>query len=745
MLRSLSQHQLLVFWVQVFVLVLTARLLGALMRRIGQPSVIGELGAGLLLGPSVFQRVWPSGFDWFVPDDRLETGGLLAVGWIGVLLLLIVTGFETDLGLIRRFRRAASTVAAGSLLLPFAVGVVVALAMPARFLGEGHPSRLVYVLFLATAMSISSLAVVGKILTELRMIRRNFGQITLAAGMANDVVGWVLLGVIAGVAERGSLSLGFLLRSVGGLVVLTAFSFTWGQRLIDAALRRTRRDGGGGPPAALSVTLLVALAYAATTQLIGIEAVLGAFLAGILLGRSRFQHGVVREQIESITSALFAPLFFATAGLRVDLGQLADPTVALWAAVVLGLAAVTKFTGAFAGAKVAGLSNREGAALGAGLNARGTLEIVVATVGLSLGVFDRPSYTIVILMALFGSLTAPPALRLAVRGWRGSEEEQERLGKEAAMSRNLLVRTDRLLLPSRGGPNSIAAAQVLHFAWPESTPATVLSIETDGVTADVAPIENVLDERPHDVRTVPGRDVVAEVLEEAKLGYGVIVVGATGPDATPADGRPDGPPRLLSPMVDDILRRCNLPTVIVRRARNLGTRLPAAFARAVVPVSGSQGSRAAEEVALNLTERLGTEVVLTHIASRPATEQAPVPEPVPDDTASGVLRQARRVAEEVGVPTRSLVRTSVSVAEELVAAAADEEADVVVVGCTLRRLENRPFLGHTVEHLLQHSDATVVAVVLPLEQDQHHEDVEAEEAVPTPRGAARPAAQGQIG
>ena len=728
MLESLSQHQLLVFWVQICALVLAARLLGALMRRIGQPAVIGELGAGLLLGPSVFGRLWPAGFEWFLPHDTLETGALLAVGWIGVALLLVVTGFETDLGLIRRFRRAATLVAAGSLLLPFALGIGVGFGMPGRFLG-GEQSRLVFALFMATALSISSLPVIAKILSELNLLRRNFGQITLAAGMANDVVGWLLLGVIAGLAQKGTVSVGGLVKSLGGMILFVVLAMTVGQRAIDAALRRTRRDKGGGVASGLSVSLLFALGFAVATQALGVEAVLGAFVAGILLGRSRFQHEQVFHQIESITLSLFAPLFFATAGLRVDLGQLAEPEVLVWGLVVLAVACLAKFAGAFVGARCAGLSSREGIALGAGLNARGALEIVIATVGVGLGVLNGAAYTIVVLMAMATSIMAPPTLRLAVRGWHGSDEEQERLGREEALSKNLLVRTERLLLPSRGSPNSIAAAQVLHFAWPESTPATILSVEVDGTAADVAPIVNVLDQRDHDVRVIPSQDVVGEVLEEAKLGYGVIVVGATGLDA----GSPniDGA-SLLSPMVDEILRKCNLPTVIVRRARNLGTRLPGAFGRALVPVTGSQGSRAAEEVALNLSQRLGTEVVLTHVVNRPTqptatsgstADVAASTAASPDDAGSGVVKQATRVAAALGVTTRSTVRTSVSVAEELVAAAEDEDADLIVVGCTLRRLDNRPFLGHTVEYVLEHSDATVVAVVLPLEQDQHQEEV----------------------
>lgn len=277
---------------------------------------------------------------------------------------------------------------------------------------------------------------------------------------------------------------------------------------------------------------------------------------------------------------------------------------------------------------------------------------------------------------------------------------------------------------SRGGPGSIAAAQVLHFAWPQSTPATVLSISDGRTSADVTPIVNVLDERPHEVHQVRGDDVVKAVLDEAKLGYGVLGVGVIGDQASGG---------LLSPMVDQILSGCDLPVVIVRRATGLATPLPGAFSRALVPVTGARASRAAQELACNLAEHLGTDIVLTHVIDRPdaANDRG-------DGTAQGragggttsrvvaehVTGQAMALAEELGVAARTSIRASTSAAEEIVAAADEEEADVIIVGCTLRRLEQRPFLGHLVEHILQHAQATVVAVVLPPE---HQREVEAKE------------------
>src|SRR5690606_6045471 len=205
-----------------------------------------------------------------------------------------------------------------------------------------------------------------------------------------------------------------------------ALAFGPGQRAVDALLRgaRMRRSGALG---AGSVMLLAGLVAGAVTHGLGLEAVFGAFIAGILLGRSRHQDHEAFSALHTLTTAFLAPIFFASAGLRVDLALLAEPQVWAWGLAVLAAASGTKLAGAYLGARLAGLPRREGLALGAGLNARGAVEIVVATVGLSLGVLSAASYTVVVLMAMATSMMAPPLLRWALAGWKGSREERDRL------------------------------------------------------------------------------------------------------------------------------------------------------------------------------------------------------------------------------------------------------------------------------------------------------------------------------
>ena len=192
-----------------------------------------------MLGPSVFGQVWPSGFDWFLPHSEISSGALFAVAWLGVALLLVTAGFETDLALIRRLGRAAALVTGFSLVVPLAGGLVTGLLLPKEFVGGGA-DRTVFALFVAAALSVSALAVIARILSELGLMRRDFGQITVAAGMANDVVGWVMLAVFAGFATVGEVSVTGTLRTVIGLAAFLALA-------MDAGPTCCRREPAQGP------------------------------------------------------------------------------------------------------------------------------------------------------------------------------------------------------------------------------------------------------------------------------------------------------------------------------------------------------------------------------------------------------------------------------------------------------------------------------------------------------------------
>lgn len=735
-LTPLHDHQLLVFWVQLLVITAIARFLGYVVFRVKLPTVIGHLLAGVVLGPSVFGKIWPDGFNWFIPEEAISSGALFAVTWVGVALLLVTAGFETDLNLIRRLGRAALLVTGFSLIVPLIGGLLTALALPDVFVASGANHN-VFAMFIAAALSVSALAVIARILSELGLMRRDFGQITMAAGMANDVIGWMMLSVFAGFAV-GGVSFSSVTKTIIGLSLFLVLAMTIGQRIVDYCLCQVLRIGVG-IPTAVSIAIFTMLTFGVITQSLGIEAVLGAFVAGVVLNRSRFQQQEVLHHIESLTNSFLAPVFFAIAGMRVDLALLAEREALVGAVVIVVVALVTKFVGSFVGAKLARLSNRVAAALGAGLNARGALEIVIASVGLSTGVFSDTAYTVIVIMPLITSLFAAVTLQVIVRDWRGTADELERLEREEELVRNLVVRSDRLMLVSRANPASIAASQIVHFAWPDEVPVTVVSVNTeskDDATSsalDITVLRNVFDEREVDHNILRSDNVAHAIAEESQLGYGMICLGVSGEERES---------RLYSPMVDELLLQAELPVLIVRKARGLKTPLPSAFVRMVVPVTGTRSSRAAQEIALGISSELGTEVVLTHVVAvhglqlenplrrlgkQVSKQVSQVKNSEVTDRHGVEFNEATtRIVKSLigtasdffaqkGVTPVVHLRKSTSPALALVEAITEVEADLVVLGASLRQVNRRPFLGQTVETILEHCDANIVVVAMPYE------------------------------
>ncbi len=718
-----SEHEVLVFLVQVAVLLVTARVFGQVCRMVGQPSVVGELTAGIVLGPSILGRAAPDVFDWLFPGDAVQSAMLFTVGWLGVMLLLVVTGFETDLTLIARLGRAVFWVAAGSLVVPFAFGLAGGFLAPDELVGE-DATREVFALFLAAALTISALPVIAKILSDLRLLRRNFGQLTLAVAMANDVLGWVLLGLIAGLASSGAIDLRSLAMTLGGLLVFLGVAAAVGQRIVDGVLQAMRRHGVG-VGGWVTMSIVIALGLGAITQALGVEAVLGAFIAGILLGRSRYARHDVEEQLETITASFLAPIFFATAGLRVDISLLGDPTVALWAVIVVALATLSKFVGSLLGARIAGLDRREGIALGTALNARGALEIVIATVGLSLGVLNDASYAIVVVMAIATSVMAPPMLRALVRGWAGNPEEQARLKREEQMAANMLLKPGRILLPTRGGVASRAAAALVGGAFPPEAAVTFLVVADDTEPPDEDVMASLVGDRSIEWSRHAG-DPSANVIAQSVLGFDVVVSGLR-----PMNSGQDG--NVVGPIAKAALTGSGLPAVLVRPPTysvggptgGVPTAAGSSTRRILLPVSAARGSRVAAELGIALAASSGAVLHLVHVSAPPGpgtvrrlirttlrSHERTVAS-FADPVGERLIDVAERAAHESGVTTQRAMVAHQSRGLAIVEAAQELDCDLVILGVEVQDAAGEPFLGQTAELVLSSTERAVALVALP--------------------------------
>ncbi|MFF5302478.1 cation:proton antiporter [Streptomyces sp. NPDC013161] len=420
-------HSLLVFLLQVGLLLVLALLLGRAAARLGLPAVVGELCVGVVLGPTLLGHV-PGGLSgWLLPRQPEQFHLLDAAGTLGVLLLVGITGMELDLALVRRRGRAALGISLAGLVLPLGLGLAAGRYVPESFLGPAVTGRSVFALFLGVAMCVSAIPVIIKTLSDMNLLHRNVGQLTLAAGTIDDVVGWVLLSVVSAMATTG-VHPSTVATSLMWLAVIAVVATTAGRWLLGEVLRLTERTTGSGAPAAVVVATIVLCS--AATQAMGLEAVFGAFVAGLVLSRSGSPVLARLAPVRAFVMSVLAPLFFATAGLRVDLTALRHPVVLGFALLVLFLAVLGKFTGAFVGARFSRLTKWEALAIGAGMNSRGVIEIVVASVGLRLGVLTTDSYTVVVLVAVVTSLMAPPILRFAT--WHIEQTAEETLRARVA-------------------------------------------------------------------------------------------------------------------------------------------------------------------------------------------------------------------------------------------------------------------------------------------------------------------------
>jgi Kef-type K+ transport system membrane component KefB len=418
---------MLLFLLQVALLLLLALCLGALATRLGMPRVVGELLTGVLIGPSLLGEFAPQVSGWLLPQRPEQVHLLDVLALVGVLLLVGTTGMELDPQLVRRRGGTAVRVSLAGLVIPFGLGVCTGYLLPARYFGG--TDRTLFALFLGVAMCVSAIPVIAKTLSDLNLQHRDVGQLALIAAVLDDTVGWFLLSVVAAMATVG-ITAAMAALSLLYLVGFVAAAALVGRPVVRLALRLAARSEGPGP--SVATVVIVVLLGAAATHALGMEPVFGAFVAGVVVMRAGMADPSRLAPLRVVVHSVLAPLFLATAGLRMDLTALAKLDVVLLAAVVISVAIAGKFAGAYLGARLSRLAHWEGVALGAAMNSRGVVEVVVATVGLRLGVLNTATYTVVVLVALVTSVMAGPLLRLSVaRVEEGAEDRLRRSVHEA--------------------------------------------------------------------------------------------------------------------------------------------------------------------------------------------------------------------------------------------------------------------------------------------------------------------------
>ena len=407
---AIASHDLLVLLAQLSVLLGLAYLLGRAAVRTGTPPVAGELLAGVVAGPSLLGALAPGVERWLFPANAPQMHMLGAIAQFGALLLVGMTGVEMDLTLVRVHRRAVTGVSVLGLVVPLGVGILAGFWVPSS-LRVAHSSPLVLALFVGTAVGISSIPVVAKILAEMNLIHRTVGQVVLISAAVGDVVAWLMLSVVSALAVGGA---GAHQAGKATLSIICVFAAAVVLRPVLRRIVLAANASGDRPTTA--VVVITVLGGAAGSQALNLEPVFGAFIAGLVIGTVPELDVRHTEGLRVTTFAVLAPIYLASAGLHLDLRVFGDPLVLVTLVVLLAVATGTKLGGAYAGARIGRLGHWDSLAVSAGMNARGLVGIVAAGVGMRLGLLTEGMYAIVVAIAVLTSIAAPPLMAWSTGG-----------------------------------------------------------------------------------------------------------------------------------------------------------------------------------------------------------------------------------------------------------------------------------------------------------------------------------------
>lgn len=413
-MQGLSHHQVVVMFLALGLLLGVARILGELANRFRQPAVLGELLAGVLLGPTVLGNLSPDLKDFFFPAQGPNAIALSAITTLAVVLFLLVAGLEVDLSIVRRQGRVAPRVSVAGIVIPFIIGFAVAWLAPEAMGRHDGADPLIFALFFATALSISALPVIAKTLMDLDLYRSDLGMVIVSAAIVDDLIGWIIFAVILGMMGGEASHGGSVAFTVVMTLTFAGLMLTLGRSLVHKVFpyvqAYTRWPGG-----VLGFALVLALFGAALAESIGIHAIFGSFLAGVAIGDSSHLRERTRVTIEHFVSFIFAPVFFASIGLKVNfVAHFNLPLVV----TVLAIACLCKLLGGSLGALWGGMSKREAWAVGFAMNSRGAMEIILGILALEAGIIGQELFVALVIMAIVTSMMSGPMMRLILRSSR---------------------------------------------------------------------------------------------------------------------------------------------------------------------------------------------------------------------------------------------------------------------------------------------------------------------------------------
>ncbi|MDE2401429.1 MAG: cation:proton antiporter [Burkholderiales bacterium] len=406
---AVHQSEMLLYFVllQLIVIVMAARLGGHLANRMGQSPAVGEIVVGILLGPSLFGLVMPEVFHYVFRS--VPAAPLTILSQIGLIMLMFQIGLEFDFSHLteKRHRKAVWGVALAGLAAPFGLGLAFGYAV-APILSP-HADPLASSLFVAIAFSITALPILGRIMMEFNLTRTPIGVIAISAAAINDVVGWLLLALVTTITVSHFEPMAFALKV---LMVSVFFMLSWFlvRPLLKRVVHRFKVGTDALPPTLMGILVAVMFLGGIATYQLGIFAIFGGFMAGVILHDETALVAAWKEKVGAFVLVFFLPIFFTYTGLRTNIGGLDSAAAWGWTALLIALATAGKFGGCYLAARWAGMSHAEGRVLGIMMNTRALMELIVLNVGFDLGVISQQMFTMLVLMAIVSTVITAPGL-----------------------------------------------------------------------------------------------------------------------------------------------------------------------------------------------------------------------------------------------------------------------------------------------------------------------------------------------
>jgi Kef-type K+ transport system membrane component KefB len=406
----MNDHEFLVFLLQISTLLAAGIFFGWVANRCRVPVVLGELIGGILLGPTLFGTLAPGVHGWLFPTSGAASVGRQALTRIGMLLFLFVAGMEVDLDHLKNRSLAIAWTSAMGIVLPFSLGLGLVFVMPGLL--PSSSDRWTLGLFLGTALSISALPVAARILMDLGLMKSEPGHVVMASAMINDIVGWTLFGIILSrVAPRAG-SDRALWETFGAIVAFVALALTVGRRAGQRALRSLRTHPTW-PGSSIAVMIVVVLLAGSVVEVIGTHAIFGAFLVGVAMAENSGRRNEMHEPIYQFVMSFLAPLYFVAVGLQVNFINSFDAPLVL---IVLLVACLGKLVGVTLGARLGKMPPRQALAVGFGMNGRGAMEIILASVALEHHLIDQRVFVALVIMAIVTTLLSATMMRRLLVG-----------------------------------------------------------------------------------------------------------------------------------------------------------------------------------------------------------------------------------------------------------------------------------------------------------------------------------------